>query len=66
VILAGVRVQVNPVAGDIVEVRATVPVKPCRGVTVIVEVPEAPANAVTEVGLAVTVKSLTVTVTVAE
>jgi hypothetical protein len=41
-------------------------VKPCRGATVIVEVPDAPARTVTLVGLAVTVKSFTVTVTVAE
>ena len=56
--------QVNP-AGDTVEVRATVPVKPLTGATVIVELAAAPARTVTLVGLAVTVKSLTVTVTVA-
>ena len=65
--LFGVRVQVRP-AGETVEVRATVPVNPPVGATVIVEVPAAPANALTLVGLAVTVKSgagpigLTVTV----
>ena len=48
-----------------VTVRATVPVKPCRGATVIVVVAAVPAVVVTEVGLAVTVKSFTVTVTVA-
>ena len=56
-------------AGETVEVRATVPVKPFRGATVIVEVAVAPARAVTLVGLAVTVKSgtaFTVTVTVVE
>jgi hypothetical protein len=63
--LVGVRVHVRP-AGETDEVRATVPVKPWRGATVIVEAPAAFANAVTLVGLAVTVKSLTVTVTVAE
>jgi hypothetical protein len=42
-----------------------VPVKPFTGATVIVEVAAVPAVVVTEVGLAVTVKSVTVTVTVA-
>jgi hypothetical protein len=63
--LVGDRVQVRPV-GETEEVRATVPVNPWRGATVIVEVAAAFASAVTLVGLAVTVKSLTVTVTVAE
>jgi hypothetical protein len=63
--LVGVRVQVSP-AGDTEDVRATVPVNPWRGATVMVEAPAALARAVTLVGLAVTVKSLTVTVTVAE
>jgi len=63
--LVGVRVHVNP-AGETVEVRATVPVKPLTGATVIVEVAAAPARAVTLVGLAVTVKSRIFTVTVAE
>jgi len=61
-------VHVSP-AGDTVDVSATVPVKPLTGATVIVEVPVAPAMAVTLVGLAATVKStppVTVTVTVAE
>jgi len=62
--LLGVRVQVRP-AGDTEDVRATVPVNPWRGATVMVEVAAALASAVTLVGLAVTVKSLTVTVTVA-
>ena len=62
--LLGVRVQVRP-AGATVEVRVTVPVKPFRGATVIVEEAETPAREVTLVGAAVTVKSLTVTVTVA-
>ena len=56
--------QVRP-AGETVEARATVPVKPLTGATVIVELAAAPARTVTLVGLAVTVKSLTVTVTVA-
>jgi hypothetical protein len=60
-----VRVHVKP-AGDTELVRATVPVKPLTGATVIVEVPLDPALTETVVGLALTVKSLTVTVTVAE
>ncbi len=52
--LVGVRVQVRP-AGDTVEVRATVPVKPLTGATVIVDAAAAPARTVTLVGLAVTV-----------
>ena len=63
--LAGVSVHVKPVAGEIDEVRATVPVNPWSGATVIVEVPAVPALAVTLVGAAVTEKSLMVTVTVA-
>lgn len=56
--------QVRP-AGETAEVRATVPVNPFTGATVIVEVALAPTTAVTLVGLAVTVKSVTVTMTVA-
>ena len=63
--LVGLRVQVRP-AGETVEVNATVPVKALTGATVIVDVAVAPARAVTPVGLAVTVKSLMLTVTVAE
>ena len=55
--LPGVRVQVNP-AGLTDDVRATVPVNPFTGATVIVEVPEAPALTVTLVGAAATVKSV--------
>lgn len=57
--LAGVRVQVSP-AGETDEVRATVPVKPFTGATVMVEVAATPAFAAAVVGLAVTVKSVTV------
>jgi len=64
--LVGVRVQVNPVAGDTVAVRLTTPVKPCNAVTVIVDVPAAFALTVTLAGLAAIVKSCTVNVTVAE
>jgi hypothetical protein len=62
--LAGVKVQVKP-AGETAEVRATVPVNPLRGATVIVEVAAVPTVVVTAVGLAVTLKSVTVYVTVA-
>jgi hypothetical protein len=62
--LAGVRVQANP-AGATDEVRATVPVKPFTGATVMVEVAATPALAAAVVGLAVTVKSVMLTVTVA-
>jgi hypothetical protein len=62
--LVGVRVQVNP-TGLTLDVSATVPVKPLTGATVIVEVAAVPALVVTDVGLAVTVKSVTLTVTVA-
>src|SRR3989454_7609876 len=56
VTLIGLREQVRPV-GDTVEERLTVPVNPLTGETVIVEVAETPALAVTLVGLAVTLKS---------
>ncbi len=61
----GLRLQVSP-AGESPEVRATVPVKPSTGATVMVDVALAPATTVKVVGLAATVKSITVTVTVAE
>jgi hypothetical protein len=64
--LFGVRVQVSPVAGDIVVDRATVPVKLFNGATVIVELPATPALTVKLVGAAATVKSWTLKVTVAE
>jgi hypothetical protein len=63
--LVGVNVHVNP-AGDTELVSATVPVKPLTGATVIVDVAAVPAVVVTEVGLAVIVKSFGVKVTVAE
>ncbi len=62
--LAGVRVQVNP-AGATALVRATVPVKPFRGATGMVEVAAVLTVVVAAVGLAVTEKSVIVTVTVA-
>ncbi|TME44160.1 MAG: hypothetical protein E6I55_11290 [Chloroflexi bacterium] len=55
--LEGVRVHVNPVEGEMELVRATVPVKPPVGATVMVEVAAVPAVVVTDVGLAVTEKS---------
>ena len=63
--LVGVRVQVRP-AGATVEVRATVPVKPFRGATVIVDVAATPTLTLAVVGLAVTLKSVTVKVAVVE
>ena len=57
--LLGVRAQVKPVAGDIEDVRATVPVNPFTGTTVIVEVPVTPAFTVRLVGTAVKLKSWT-------
>jgi len=62
--LVGVRVQAKP-AGVTEEDRATVPVNPLRLVTVMVDAAAALASAVTLVGLAVTLKSWIVTVTVA-
>jgi hypothetical protein len=63
--LVGLRVQVRPVAGDTLLVRVTV--FPAELLTVIVEVPDAPATTVTLVGLAVRLNTFpTVNVTVAE
>jgi hypothetical protein len=62
--LLGVRVQVKP-AGETELVSATVPVNPLTGATVTVEVAAVPTVVVTEAGLAATVKSVTLTVTVA-
>ncbi len=55
--LVGVRVHVRPVAGLIVDVRLTTPLKLWSVVMVIVEVLAAPARTVTLVGLAAIVKS---------
>jgi hypothetical protein len=57
--LVGVNVQVKP-AGDTELVSATVPVNPLTGATVMVEAAAVPTVVVTAVGLAVTVKSVTV------
>lgn len=66
VTLVGLNVQVRPVAGDIVEARDTIPLKPLTAATVIVEVPDVPDEKLMLVGLAVIVKSWTMMVTVAE
>ena len=58
--------QLNPDDGEVEFVRATVPVKPFTDVTLIVELPIAPAKTVTLVGLAATVKSWTVYAIVTE
>lgn len=57
--LVGVSVQASPVVGLMLKVRLTVPLKPLRAVTVMVEVPATPALTVTVVGLAEMVKSWT-------
>ena len=58
--------QVKPVAGDTVDVRATLPLKFRRALTLMVDDPEAPARMLVLVGLAETVKSWTVKLTVCE
>jgi len=57
-------VHVRP-AGETDDVNATVPVKPLTGATVMVEVAAVPTLTLAVVGLAATVKSVTITVTVA-
>lgn len=64
--LVGLSVHVAPPDGETEEVKLTVPVKPFTGATVIVEVTVDPEVELIVVGLADTVKSLIVTVTVAE
>jgi hypothetical protein len=51
----GESVHVKPLDGETDETRSTVPVKPFCAVTVMVDVPVAPARTVTAVGLAVRV-----------
>ena len=58
--------QIAPPGGETDEVRLTVPVKPFTGATVIVEVTVVPVVVLIAVGFAEIVKSLMVTVTVAE
>jgi hypothetical protein len=55
--LVGFRVHVKPVAGLMLGVRLTDAANPSSAVTVIVEVPEAPARRVALIGLAAIVKS---------
>ena len=62
----GLKEQVRSVAGETVKVRLTVPVNPFNGATVMVEDPELLWAIATMVGLAWTMKSSTVTLTVAE
>ena len=59
--LLGVNVHANP-AGETVLVRVTVPVNPFTGATVMVDVAAVPTVVVTVVGLADTVKSVTMNV----
>lgn len=59
VTLVGVRVQVSPVVGLMLDAMFTIPLNPLRAVTVIVEVPAAPALTVAIVGFAEVVKSWT-------
>jgi len=63
--LVGKRVQVRPVAGEALAARPMLPVNPWTPVTVMAEVPVAPARMVSLVRLAATVKSWTVKVTTA-
>ena len=58
--------QVAPPGGETDHVKLTVPVKPFAGATVIVEVTVVPAVLLIVVGFAEIVKSLIVTITVAE
>ncbi len=58
--------QVAPPGGETDDDRLAVPVKPFTGATVIVELTVAPALILIVVGFAEIVKSLIVTVTVAE
>jgi hypothetical protein len=60
VTLVGVRVQLFPVAGLLVEVRLTTPANPLTAVIVIAEVPAWFTFTLTLVGLAAIVKSWTV------
>ena len=59
-ILVWARLQVKPVEGDIASVMLTVPLKPFRLATVMVEFPLTPAFTINAVAPAVTVKSWTV------
>jgi len=58
------RLHIKPDAGEMVNDKFTVPVKPFTPVAVIVDMPVAPALMVTVAGLALRVKSTTLTMTV--
>lgn len=64
--VVGLRLHVMPDEGRMVAVRVTVPVKPLALETVTVDVPLAPEKVRTLAGLALTVKSCTAYVTLAE
>jgi hypothetical protein len=64
--LVGLRPQVRPEEGEIVSVKPTVPVNPLALATVTVDVPVVPEKTKTLVGLALTVKSCTLYVTLDE
>ncbi len=66
VMLGGLRLQVRPVEGEALAVRLTVPAKPLGLETVMVDVPLVPEKTNTPEGLALTVKSCTVNVTLVE
>ncbi len=66
VTLRGFRFAERPVTGGTVPESETGPAKPPRLVTVIVEVPLKPALMVRDVGLALTLKSVTVTAMLTE
>ncbi len=63
--LTGVRVHVSPVEGETVALNDNVPTNPWSPLAVIVEVAELPTIAITDVGLAPSVKSCIVNATVA-
>ena len=65
VMLVGDKVQVRPVDGETVAVSETVPVKPLKPETVIVDVPAEPDETATLAEFAITLKSWTVKVTIA-
>ena len=55
--LVGLRLQLRPVVGRIVDVNATVPVKPARLLRLIVVTAFVPTPVFTEIGLVPTMKS---------
>lgn len=63
--VVGETAQVNPVRGRTLSAMLTVPANPFRPVIVTVEAPVVPAFTLTPAGAVVSVKSWTVTVTVA-